>query len=94
MLSSEDDPEAEENGIEDALANVAVQHHERHVDPQRQPINGYWKRTQTRTDLNRITTTTTARRSSLKQCTLALKAKYCQIIFFSQLSNIMHSFIT
>ena len=36
MLAGEEDPEAEQHRVEDALSDVAEQQHERHVDPQRQ----------------------------------------------------------
>ena len=39
MFSGKDDPEAEEDGVEESLADVAVQDHERHVQHQRQPVN-------------------------------------------------------
>jgi len=39
VFSSEDDPEAEKNGVEETLSDVAVEHHERHVNDQTQPVN-------------------------------------------------------
>ena len=39
MLAGEEDPEAEQHRVEDALSDVAEQQHERHVDPQRQHLD-------------------------------------------------------
>lgn len=42
MLSSEDDPEAEEVGIEYALPDVTEQQHEGHVKPQCHPLHRHY----------------------------------------------------
>ena len=39
MLASEDDPETEEHGIEDALSDVREEQHVRHVQPQSEVLD-------------------------------------------------------
>ncbi len=44
MLPSEYNPEAEQCGVEDSLAYVTKEQRERHVDPQRYPLQRDWQR--------------------------------------------------
>jgi len=41
VFSSEDDPEAEKNRVEETLTNVRVEDKERHVNHQTQPVHGH-----------------------------------------------------
>lgn len=39
MLAGKDHPETQQHRIEDTLTNVAVEDHERHMQPQSKPVN-------------------------------------------------------